>query len=357
MAAFVTGGCGCVGYHLVKGLVTDEDKQFRFGAVHVMTRNPTRNLVDGAHYHKGDVCSEERVKELLDRIQPIVIFHVASPTATKSTGNLQSYLRPNVGGTKNLLDYARSSNSVKAFVYTSSTAVYQGHIFHYVTEDAPLNTIRTKADGYSISKGVADQMVLDANGERGLKTTCLRISSVYGERDEQMIPGAMEGMDRWQIQIGDNDNLYDTSSVENITNIHLLAAKALLSEDHRPDPLRVDGEAFNVTDGQPLPFWDWVRLIWTTAGAQIKPEKIRVVPGWLVVHVASLVEWFYWILTLGQLTPTNFRKHRMQYLVSNRTFSIEKAKKRLGYQPVDTREKHVKEAVEWVLKNKEKSKE
>ena len=54
MAAFVTGGCGFIGYHIVNALVKNPD----YTSVHVLSRNPTKNLVDGAEYHKGDICSK-----------------------------------------------------------------------------------------------------------------------------------------------------------------------------------------------------------------------------------------------------------------------------------------------------------
>ena len=56
-------------------------------------------------------------------------------------------------------------------------------------EDAPICTMTSRVDYYSKTKAIADQEVLDANDQKTMRTVCLRLAGVYGERDNQMIPG------------------------------------------------------------------------------------------------------------------------------------------------------------------------
>lgn len=96
-------------------------------------------------------------------------------------------------------------------------------------------------------------MVLKANC-RELRMLCLRPPVIYGERDTQLIPGALAVLreKKTHFQLGDNTNLYDGIYVDNATSAHLMAAKALL-RDKASDP-KVDGEAFFITDDNSMSF-------------------------------------------------------------------------------------------------------
>ena len=79
-------------------------------------------------------------------------------------------------------------------------------------------------------------------------------------------------------------------------------------------------------------------------------------PGWLVLGVAIAVEWLYWIFTFGQKTPKFLRSHTIRWVISERTFSVEKAKQRLGYKPVNNEDESIKKGVEWCLQQEKKEK-
>ncbi len=72
----VIGGCGFIGYHIVKALLAEKEPSF---LVHVMSRNPNRNQVPGQEYHVGDSTPEESVTKILTAVQPVAISHLASP--------------------------------------------------------------------------------------------------------------------------------------------------------------------------------------------------------------------------------------------------------------------------------------
>ena len=105
---------------------------------------------------------------------------------------------------------------------------------------------------------------------------------------------------------GDNTNLIDTVSVGNAAEAHLLAAAALLDPNRAAS--RVDGEVFNITDGNPVPFWDLSRLIWRASGDFTPLENVIVIPVWLALGLAITAEWTFFILTLGQKNPKTLNK-------------------------------------------------
>ena len=145
-------------------------------------------------------------------------------------------------------------------------------------------------------------------------------------------------------------------SATNAASAHLLAAKALLRGIEDPEAHKVDGEAFFITDDKPVLFWDFSRKIWKAAGDQTPKESIKVVPGWLILGIAISVEWLYWIFTFGQRTPKFLRSHTIRWVTSERTFSVEKAKQRLGYRPVDNEDESIKKGVKWCLQQEKQEK-
>ena len=340
----IIGGCGFVGYHIVNAFIQDAT----WSSIHIMSRDPSRNQVEGAHYHSGSLTSIEQVQSLLAEVQPSLIINTASPIGNGDAHG-DSFYEINVKGTSNLLKAAVASNHVKMLIYTSSVVVMEGSVHNFITEDAPMYTASSRAEDYARTKAVADQAVLDANGQGGLRTLCLRLTSVYGERDSQLIPGSLDALQNGgsRYQVGANQNLFDYVSAPNVAQAHLLAAKALLRQPDNEDA-KVDGEAFFITDGKPVPFWTFQRSVWYAAGDRTAPEEVKVIPAWLMLSLASVIEWLYWAFTLGLKRPKVLRRQTMMYTCFPRTYSIEKAKERLGYKPVDEREEQILKGLDWV---------
>ena len=332
-----------MGYHVVNAFVQDAT----WSSVHIMSRDPSRNQIEGAYYHSGSLTSVKQLQSLLAEVQPSLIIHTASPTASGDS-RADLFQEINVKGTFNLLKAAIASDHVKMLIYTSSVVVMEGSSHNFITEDAQMYTANSRAESYAKTKAVADQAVLDANGEGGLRTLCLRLTVVYGERDSQLIPGSLEALQKGQnrYQIGDNQSLFDYVSAPNVAQAHLLAAQALLRQSDEKTA-KVDGEAFFITDGDPVPFWTFQRLVWYAAGDRLAPEEVKVVPGWLMLGLASAVEWLYWAFTLGLKRPKVLRRQNMIYTCYPRTYSIEKARERLGYKPIDERDEQIRKGLDW----------
>lgn len=347
--ALVTGGCGCVGYHVVKALLAEPTCT----AVHVISRNPTRSRLSGAQYHAGDLTVDADLRRVLDAVQPDVIFHVASPVSSGNDASQTYFYEAIVDGTKRLIDHAVNARCVRALVYTSSSSVVQGP-YKRVDETRALLDRASGTNYYSYSKACADALVLKSNDPEGMRTVCLRISGIYGDRDNQMLPGLLKVLNdqRQKTQLGNNSTLFDFCSANNAAGAHVLAAKRLLSGITDSQILKVDGEAFFITDDKPIPFWDFSRKVWAEAGSPVDPKTIRVIPAWLILSIALTVEWVFWIATFGQKTPKFLRSHTIRWVTEERTFSIEKAKTRLNYQPRDRMDEDIAKGVRWCLQTK-----
>lgn len=354
-SVLITGGCGFVGYHVVKALLEQENP--KWSSIHVISRNPNRNRLPQAQYHACDISSSKDLQLILDEIRPIAIIHCAAPSLTKVDISDCEYFEANFRGTKQLLECAVATNSVKAFVYTSVTSVAEGSSFSAADENVRLKTETSLGfDTYGKSKSLTDRLVRDFNGIAGIRTTCLRLATTYGERDSSTIPSWLWSLQEGnqKMQIGSNTGLCDFVSVTNAAHAHVLALKALLhsaSSSGAPIPAnrKVDGEAFIITDGKPLPFWTFGRKIWAQAGYETPANRVWKIPAVLALYLAIFVEWWYFLFFWGFLRPRSLRRHLIEMTYSDYYFSIEKARSRLGYEPADDRDEQIKQGVDWAL--------
>lgn len=353
-SVLVVGGCGFLGHHIVSQLLEVHAQ------VSVLDFKLDRNRIPSVEYHTADISVRSDVEKVLAHVRAEIIIHTASPTALSSDAAL--YHRVNVDGTRNLLESARSVKTVKAFVYTSSASIVHDSVSDLANADEsfPVLYIPHQKEVYSHTKALADDLVRASNDPKaGMLTVCLRPAGMFGEGDlvtlQKMIENAESGKNRFQI--GSGKNLFDWTYVGNAARAHLLAAEALLNEasSSRTGPLSIAGEAFFITNDNPMPFWDFVRAIGEAAGFPVDKKDIWVIPRSVGLAMATIAEWIVWATSLGKQKSTMTRGG-IRYSCLTRTYRVEKAKARLGYEPTVTIKEGIRRGVGWWLANrKEKS--
>ena len=371
-SVLVVGGCGFVGHHIVKQLLFNYDC-----TISVLDLRTTHNRQPKVTYHDGDITSREAVLAVLKEAKPNVIIHTASPSAVLNSVSSQAvraanklYYNVNVNGTKNLLDCAVESGTVKAFVYTSSASVVHDNVSDLINADErfPVLHYPMQKQYYGETKGLAEEAVLAYNRQRppsdatsskpqstNMLTCAIRPASIFGEGDVAMIPNMLKAYEKGQtrFQLGSNENLFDFTYVGNVAHGHILAAEALLaSAKLGVEPLdheRVDGQAFFITNGSPVYFWDFARTVWAVAGDKTEPSQVWVIDRDIGLLLGWLIEWIFWIVTFGG-TP-NLTRQKVKYSCMSRYYNIEKAHQRLGYLPIWELEESVDRSVKWFLDN------
>lgn len=348
----VLGGCGALGHHIIKQLF-DNKKASDVTAFDVRI---DVNRIPGANYIQGSITSERDVRSVLETVKPKVIMHTVSPQLMGQKNTHEVYESVNIGGTKVLLDCIAEVDYVKALVYTSSSSVIHNNITDLVNvkEEGRLLYWPEQTEFYSHTKAIAEDLIQCANRHNGLLTTRLRGALLFGEGDTtatpQMVASAKTG--RSKFQIGDGTNLYDLTYIGNTAHAHLLAADALLREsDGRADrdgPLKVNGEAFFITNDDHWPFWDFVRAMAAETGHPVPKDKVTVVPTSVYYAFAVVAEWAVWAFSFGS-RESNINRRMVKYLTMTRTFDISKAKERLGYQPQVSMQDGIKRTVQYYL--------
>lgn len=349
-SVLVIGGCGFLGHHIVSQLLAPSTS-----SVSVLDLRTTSNRLEGATYYDADITSPTAVREVLQKAKPQIIIHTASPVANAGYNATQKalYYKVNVEGTRNLLEQAGEVGGVKAFVYTSSASVVHDTVSDLVNADERWPVLRAplQKEYYAETKAMAEELVLQANRKSGdMLTIALRPAGIFGEGDTQMMPPMLGALERGQtnFQLGENDNLFDFTYVGNVAYAHVLAAVALM-ETHAltTQPLdheRVDGEAFFITNGSPVYFWDFARMVWSAAGDETTPAQVWVIGTSLGLMLATVIEWLFWLA--GGRKP-NLTRQQVRFSSMTRYYSIDKARIRLGYKPKWGVEESVQKTVQW----------
>ena len=155
-----------------------------------------------------------------------------------------------------------------------------------------------------------------------------------------------------RFQVGENNNLFDFTYVENVAHGHLLALMALLHTSKLSaiplDSERVDGEAFFITNGQPVYFWDYARAIWHEAGDRLPLSSVWHLSAGLAYAIGSILEWTSWVLR----RKPNLTRDQVRYSTITKYHSIDKARKRLGYAPIVSLDEGIRRGVQSILEKK-----
>lgn len=99
-------------------------------------------------------------------------------------------------------------------------------------------------------------------------------------------------------------------------------------------PLTVAGQAFFITNGEPVYFWDLPRLVWSRLdqyNGETRTQRSKIVLSrGVAMALAGAAEWWGWLV--GK-QPT-FTRFRITFSCASRWYNIEKARRLLGYEPI-----------------------
>ncbi len=184
MQTFVTGGAGFIGSNLVDALLERGDAVTIVDNISTGRReNLVSALERGAELVEADIRDADAMRELVARVAPEVVFHLAAQIDVRhSMADPAADARINVEGTINMLSVAHEAG-VRRFVNTSTGgAIYgEGQILP-APEDHPVAPLAP----YGISKYCAETYCSAFRRMHGLSTVSLRYGNVYGPRQDPL---------------------------------------------------------------------------------------------------------------------------------------------------------------------------
>lgn len=99
-------------------------------------------------------------------------------------------------------------------------------------------------------------------------------------------------------------------------------------------PFQVAGQAFFITNGEPIYFWDYARSIYYRFDKHYNTEKYKkrpiVMSNTIGLVLARAAEWWGW---LSGKQPA-FTVYRVRLVCKHKWHNIEKARRVLGYEPI-----------------------
>ena len=319
----ITGATGFLGGHLAEACAQ------RGWQVHALVR-PGSDTSALMHpeitLFAGDLGDPARLAAALQDVE--VVFHAAAKVG--DWGPVDSYRAVNVEGTRTLLEACRG-RPLRRFIHFSSLGVYAARDHFGTTEDEPLPL--QHIDGYTQTKVESEQLVLAYHRQHGVPVTVLRPGFIYGPRDRTVLPKLIENLRQGIVKyLGDGNQALNTIYVGN-----LVAAAFLPLE--RPESI---GRVYNLTDGERVSKRRFIEGIADGVGV---PRPTGSVPLW----VARLVAWSLETVSraLGTSEPPRLTQARLKFLGLNLDFSIDRARRELGYQPPFTFEQGLAATVDW----------
>jgi nucleoside-diphosphate-sugar epimerase len=312
MRALVTGAGGFLGQYIVERLLARGD------GVRGLARNRYAELDRlGIEFLQGDLRDAQVAMDACAGMD--VVFHVAGVAGI--WGPWQHFHSINTVATANIVTGCRRHH-VSKLVYSSSPSVtFDGSDQKGVDESVPYPT--RWLCHYPHSKALAEQHVLQSNGEDGVLTCALRPHLIWGPRDRHLIPRLLDRARSGRLRrVGDGTNLVDMVYVENAAAAHLQAADAL--GDRSP----VCGKAYFISQGEPVNCWDWIDEILALAGLDAIKKSISFAAAW---RVGAAMETLYRLLRLkGEPRMTRFLAAQ---LAKDHYFDLRRARHDFGYSP------------------------
>ncbi len=306
MKILVTGGTGFTGSHLTRRLlqkghqvvVIDNQKGLFYDELSKM----------GAQIHIGSVADRQLVDEVTKGCE--VVHHVAA-MFRKVNLPKKIYWDVNVEGTRYLLE-AALKYGVKKFVNCSTCGVHGNVKKEPADETSPI----TPADYYQYTKYEGEKVVQEFLG-KGLKIVTVRPTAIYGPGDPERFLMLFKMVSKGKfLMFGNGQSHYHPVYIDNLVDAFELAA----ASD------KGNGEVYLIGDEKYYSLNEIVTSIADVLGIKLN-----------LIHLPF---WPLWTLALGceilykpfRVDPPLFRR-RVDWFRQNRAFSIEKAKKELGYHP------------------------
>ncbi|HBL40439.1 MAG TPA: epimerase [Ruminococcaceae bacterium] len=320
----VTGATGHIGYALLKKLADMGE------TVRILIRKDSK-IFDGIPCEKvyGDVTNPDSLAKAFEGAD--TVYHLAG-LIDINVGNDDMVWKVNFEGTKNVVEACKKCG-VNRLVYASSVDAYEP-----LPNNQKMSEIQEffpdRLDGtYAKTKATATNYVFDTVKRGELDAVVVYPGACIGPYDFKV--SNIGEMVRTVIKHGYPVSLsfgaYNFVDIRDVANgMYLAAEKGKTGEGY-------------ILCGEQISVNDFICTLCKVCGKKI--PKIKM--GYGIVSVAAPICEVYY--KISKATPL-FTRYSVRKLISNCNFSIEKAQKELGYQPMSV-EQSLTDMVQWIREN------
>ncbi|KAM6155890.1 3 beta-hydroxysteroid dehydrogenase type 7 [Rhynchocyon petersi] len=317
----VTGGCGFLGEHVVQMLLQQEPRLRELRVFDLHLSPWLEELKTGpvqVTAIQGDVTQAHEVEAAVTGAH--VVIHTAGLVDVFGRSSPKTIHEVNVQGTQNVIE-ACVRTGTRFLVYTSSMEVVgpntKGHPFYRGNEDTPYEAIHSHP--YPSSKALAERLVLEANGRKGLRLGC---------RLFRAIPASVE---HGRVYVG------------NVAWMHVLVARELEQREEL-----MGGQVYFCYDDSPYKSYEDFNMEFLgPCGLRLVGSR-PLVPYWLLLILATLNALLQWLLRPLLLYAPLLNPYTLAVANTTFTVSTNKAQRHFGYEPLFSWEESRSRTICWV---------
>ena len=299
MKFLVTGGAGFLGINLIRFLYNKGHEVVSLD----IAEFDYPDINNKIQVIKGDIRDKETVKAAMKDMD--IIVHTAAALPLYNTNDIFS---TDIEGTRNLLEAAKK-NKIKRFIHISSTAVYGIPDHHPLYEDDKLDGVGP----YGKAKIFAEQTCLEFR-EEGMCVPIIRPKSFIGPERlgvfDLLFDWAKDG--KGFPMIGNGNNRYQLMDVEDLCEAIYLCA--ILDKQNVNDTFNIGAKEYTTMKEDYQAVLDYAGF----------GKKIVPLPEIPIIILLKILETF-------KLSPL----YKWVYETASKDsfVSIEKAEKKLGFNP------------------------
>jgi len=317
--ALVTGATGFTGGHLARSLVR------RGCQVRALVREPQKAAdleAAGIEIVAGDITDPSAVAKALAGVD--VAYNIAA--IYREAGIPEARYRAVNANAAGQLVEAAADAGVHRVVHCSTVGVH-GDIEHPpADEEAPLRP----GDIYQVTKLKGEQLAREAGVRRGIGVAIVRPTGIYGPGDRRLLK-LFRGVARGRFPIlGSGEIYYHLTYIDDLVDGIRLAGE-------QPSAA---GRTYILAGAEVTTLNELVARIAAAAGKRPPTLHLPVWPFWIAGALCEAV-----CVPLG-IEPPIYRR-RVDFFTKSRAFTIERARREIGYAPAVGLDEGIKRSLEW----------
>ena len=313
MRVLVTGASGFIGRTLCERLTGDGHEVRGVD----LAADPQRGVL------AGDVSAEGEWQQAFAACE--LVIHTAASVSLRLERADDTW-RANVLGTANVIDACERAG-VARLLHFSSVTVFGLTFPDRVDERYP---VHPSGIPYPDSKIAAEQVVLQAHVEGRVPCTIVRPGDVYGPRSRvwATIPAELIRARRFTLPGGGrgiHSQVYDENLVDGVLLCWRYAQAV--------------GEIFTLSDGIGIPYREFFAPY-----AELVGRRLLTLPAPVALGAAAVMQ------RAARFTPgdNDINPGSARYLLRTGTYSIEKARRMLGWEPRVTVPEGLRLTLDWL---------
>ena len=334
MKVLVTGAAGFLGGHLVDMLLERGDE------VRAMVR-PVEDAsrlqkLAGVEVVHGDLTDAESLKRAVQGVQRV--YNVAAKTGP--WGLEEVYWAVNVRGLADLVG-ASMTAGVQRIVHTSSITVYGHHLHGIVSEDHPYHA---EDNPYSRSKIAGEKLIANLVKDNDAPVVIARPGWIYGPRDTASFGRFVALVESGKgFLVGSGKNIVPIVYVRDV-------AQGLIKAGDAGD--EVIGHTYTLADDRRVTQAEYLNTI---ADCLHVSHISRRFPYTALYATGRTAELLWRAMGRRKAAPPPITTYGVTLLGGDQQFSIDKARRELGYAPEFAVSRGVEEGVKWYVEAKKES--